>query len=38
MLILDSSHNHGTYLKIDLAKQYTFNDLVSNVRPLAEIA
>lgn len=38
MLILDSSHNHGAYLMLDLAKQYTFEDLVGRVRPLAEIA
>lgn len=37
MLILDSSHNHGTFLRIDLAKQYTFSDLVDSVTPLASI-
>jgi hypothetical protein len=37
MLIIDSSHNHGTYLRINLARQYTFRDLVGEVRPLASI-
>jgi hypothetical protein len=38
MLILDSCHNHGTFLYIDLARQYTLDDLVASVRPLASIA
>jgi hypothetical protein len=38
MLVLDSSHNHGVLLRIDLAKQYTLQDLVDAVRPLASIA
>lgn len=38
MLLIDSSHNHGAFLKIDLAKQYTLDDLVNSVRPLASIA
>jgi len=38
MLILDSSHNHGMYLRIDLARQYTMQDLVAEVKPLASIA
>ena len=38
MLILDSSHNHGTFLHIDLARQYTLQDLQKAVRPLASIA
>jgi len=37
MLIIDSSHNHGTYLKIDLARQYTLQDLIDSVRPLASV-
>jgi hypothetical protein len=38
MLILDSSHNHGVYLQIDLTRPYTFQELVECVRPLAGIA
>ena len=38
MLIVDSSHNHGTFLQIDLSRQYTLEDLVNAVRPLASIA
>lgn len=38
MLILDSSHNHGVYLKIDLARPYTMEDLVASVKPLASVA
>jgi hypothetical protein len=38
MLIIDSCHNHGTFLYIDLAKQYTMDDLVASVRPLASVA
>jgi hypothetical protein len=37
MLILDSSHNHGVFLHVDLARQYTLEDLVRSVRPLASI-
>ena len=37
MLIIDSSHNHGTFLPIDLARQYTFSDLAASVTPLASI-
>ncbi|HVT79714.1 MAG TPA: metallophosphoesterase [Phycisphaerae bacterium] len=38
MLILDSSHNHGVYLKIDLARPYTLEDLTAAVKPLASVA
>ncbi len=38
MLIVDSSHNHGTFLQIDLARQYTLEDMVNAVRPLASVA
>jgi hypothetical protein len=38
MVILDSSHNHGVYLRIDLARQYTLQDLVAEIVPLASIA
>ena len=38
MLIIDSSHNHGVFLQIDLARQYTLEDLVCAIRPLASIA
>lgn len=38
MLILDSSHNHGVYLPVDLARPYTFQELVARVQPLAAIA
>ncbi|HEY4328915.1 MAG TPA: hypothetical protein VGN88_04205 [Phycisphaerae bacterium] len=37
MLILDSSHNHGAFLQMDLARQYTMKDLVEAVRPLASV-
>jgi hypothetical protein len=38
MLILDSCHNHGTYLHIDLAKPYTMKDLIAATNPLASVA
>jgi hypothetical protein len=38
MLVIDSSHNHGTFLHVDLARQYTLQDLENAVRPLASIA
>jgi hypothetical protein len=38
MLIIDSSHNHGMFLHIDLARQYTLQDLLDSARPLASIA
>lgn len=38
LLIIDSSHNHGAYLPLDLARPYTFEELVNRVRPLAAIA
>jgi len=37
MLIIDSSHNHGVYLPLDLSVQYTLADLVAQVRPLAGV-
>jgi hypothetical protein len=38
MLIIDSCHNHGVFLPIELGRQYTLEDLVSSLRPLAGIA
>jgi hypothetical protein len=38
MLILDSSHNHGAFLCIDLARPYTMDELVATVKPIASIA
>jgi hypothetical protein len=38
MLILDSCHNHGMYLQIDLAKPYTMKDLIAVTKPLASVA
>jgi hypothetical protein len=38
MFIVDSCHNHGTFLHIDLARQYTLDDLARSVRPLASVA
>ena len=38
MLIIDSSHNHGSFLHIDLARQYTLQDLAADAKPLASIA
>ncbi len=37
MLILDSSHNHGVFLRIDLARQYTLQDLQKEIFPLAGV-
>jgi Calcineurin-like phosphoesterase len=38
MLVIDSSHNHGMVLRFGLDKQYTMQDLVDFLRPLASIA
>ena len=38
MLIVDSSHNHGAFLQIDLSRQYTLQDLLKSARPLASLA
>lgn len=38
MLIIDSSHNHGVFLPIDLGRQYTLADLTAALRPLASVA
>ncbi|HUO09433.1 MAG TPA: metallophosphoesterase [Phycisphaerae bacterium] len=38
MLIIDSSHNHGVFLRIDLTRQYTLQDLIAQIIPLAAIA
>jgi len=38
MLVLDSCHNHGVLLHIDLARPYTLKDLISAIKPLAAIA
>jgi hypothetical protein len=38
MLIIDSCHNHGVFLHVDLARQYTLDDLKASLRPLAAIA
>jgi len=37
MLIIDSSHNHGTFLHLDFQRQYTLADLTHAVVPLASI-
>ncbi|MCL2648017.1 MAG: metallophosphoesterase [Phycisphaerales bacterium] len=37
MLIIDSSHNHGVFLPIDLSRQYTLHDLAAAVKPLASV-
>ena len=37
MLIIDSSHNHGVFLPVELSRQYTLADLTATVRPLASI-
>ncbi|MCL5945627.1 MAG: metallophosphoesterase [Planctomycetes bacterium] len=37
MLILDSSHNHGVLLPLVLEKQYTMDDLVQALVPLAGV-
>jgi len=38
MLILDSCHNHGTFLHIDLARPYTMGELIAATKPLAAVA
>ncbi len=38
MVILDSSHNHGAYLEMDLARQYTMEGLMACADPLASVA
>jgi hypothetical protein len=38
MLIIDSCHNHGMFLQLDLSRQYTMEDMVRSLRPLASIA
>jgi hypothetical protein len=37
MIIIDSSHNHGVYLPIDLARTYTLETLAAQVVPLAAV-
>jgi hypothetical protein len=37
MLIIDSSHNHGTLLQVDFERQYTLADLTHCVVPLASL-
>ena len=37
MLIIDSSHNHGVLLPLVLDRQYTMNDLVNRLVPLAGV-
>ena len=37
MLIIDSSHNHGAFLPIDLAHTYSLDELAASVVPLAAI-
>ena len=37
MLIVDSSHNHGVLLPLVLDRQYTMNDLVKVLVPLAGV-
>lgn len=38
MLIIDSCHNHGVILPLDLARQYTLPDLTHSLIPLASLA
>ncbi len=38
MLILSSDHSHGVFLPIELSRQTTMDQLVSNIHKLAEIA
>jgi hypothetical protein len=38
LLILASDHNHGCLLHVDLARQYTLDDLISCIIPLSSIA
>jgi hypothetical protein len=38
MLIIDSSHNHGVFLPLELSRQYTIEDLAAAVTPLAAIS
>ena len=38
MLILDSCHNHGTFLRLDLARPYTMDELIAATKPLAAVA
>lgn len=37
MLMIDSSHNHGVFLPVDLGRQYTLADLQHSVMPLAAV-
>lgn len=37
LLIVDSSHNHGCLLPIDLAKSYTIEQLMESIVPLASV-
>lgn len=37
LLIIDSSHNHGVYLPIDLTRGYTLESLAAEVIPLAAV-
>ncbi len=37
LLIIDSSHNHGVYLPIDLARCYSLDELAAQVVPLAAV-
>ncbi len=37
MLIIDSSHNHGTMLPLMLNRQYTMDDLIKAILPLSSL-
>jgi len=38
LIIVDSSHNHGCLLSIELAKSYTMEHLIKSIVPLASIS
>lgn len=38
LLILDSSHSHGTFLPFDLSKPQTIDDLLPRIRKFVEVA
>jgi hypothetical protein len=37
LVIIDSQHNHGHLLRIDLSWQYTAKELVESLVPIASI-
>jgi len=38
LIILDSNHNHGCLISIDLSKSYTIEQLIESIVPLASVA